>query len=183
MATEPGTGVRSRLYNIWRCMRMRCYKPSHEAYPRYGGRGITVCYEWNRSFVSFRAWALEHGYADDLTIDRENNDKGYYPENCRWVTYIIQEQNKDCLHAPITAFGETKLIADWSRDIRCVVPYKALLLRLKRGRDPEWSITTPANFGRRRKPMSEETKNKIADKARNRQMPRNENGQFLKTAP
>jgi hypothetical protein len=59
----------------------------------YGGRGITICNEW-QSFSAFRGWAMSNGYADHLTIDRRDNDGNYCPENCRWVTMKVQQNNK-----------------------------------------------------------------------------------------
>ena len=58
---------------------------SEEAKRSYQDRGITVCDEW-LVFENFRDWALSHGYKEGLQIDRVNNDAGYCPENCRWVT-------------------------------------------------------------------------------------------------
>ena len=159
-------GVNSRLYRIWRCMKMRCLKPSHEAYVRYGGSGIEICREWLNSFMEFRSWSLDNGYSDDLTIDRICNKDGYHPGNCRWATYLEQERNKESLLPAVTAFGETKKICEWADAPRCVIPYKSLRRRIiDLGRDPEWAMTTPANHGRRRKPHSEETKRKLRDKA------------------
>ena len=65
-------------------MLQRCCNKNHKAFPRYGGRGITVYQMW-KDFIPFRDWALANGYRDDLTIDRINNDDGYYPANCRWI--------------------------------------------------------------------------------------------------
>lgn len=75
-------------------MKYRCYNENHIAYKHYGGRGITVCNEWLHDFAVFRGWALSHGYSDDLTIDRIDNDKGYGPDNCRWATWQEQSANK-----------------------------------------------------------------------------------------
>lgn len=87
-----GTGT--RLFTIWRSMHSRCYQRSHKQYKDYGGRGITICDEWLHDFAAFQKWASSHGYQDDLTIDRIDNDKGYSPENCRWVTMAEQNRNK-----------------------------------------------------------------------------------------
>ena len=78
-------GARTRLYEIWCGMKKRCQNPSAEKWHRYGGRGITVCAEWE-AFPAFRDWAFHKGYADDLTIDRLDNDGPYAPWTCEWVT-------------------------------------------------------------------------------------------------
>ena len=87
----------NRLYRIYNHMKMRCghVKGADARHLRdYRDRGITVCDEWLYSFARFREWALSHGYRDDLTIDRIDNDKGYSPENCRWADYSLQNSNK-----------------------------------------------------------------------------------------
>ena len=66
-------------------MHQRCGNAKHDAFHRYGGRGISVCEAW-KEFKPFYEWAIASGYQDCLTIDRENNDKGYSPGNCRWIT-------------------------------------------------------------------------------------------------
>ena len=84
----------TRLYRIWCGMKCRCYNKNRSRYADYGGRGITVCDEWRESFPAFRDWALSNGYADDLSIDRVNDDAGYSPENCRWATVVEQNNNR-----------------------------------------------------------------------------------------
>lgn len=84
----------TRLYNIWSCMKSRCLNSKHPRFKDYGGRGIKVCDEWQNDFLSFYNWAMSNGYSDILTIDRINNDDGYYPENCRWATYAEQNLNR-----------------------------------------------------------------------------------------
>ena len=79
---------KTRLFSIWTSMltRVGVYKCADEKEKRaYQDRGITVCDEW-LVFENFRDWALSHGYSDDLEIDRIDNDKGYCPDNCRWVS-------------------------------------------------------------------------------------------------
>ena len=67
----------TRIYGIWQAMIKRCYATYHVRYHRYGGRGITVCDEWRHDFVSFYKWAMANGYADNLTLDRKDNDGNY----------------------------------------------------------------------------------------------------------
>ena len=91
-STHHATG--SRLHNLWRAMKARCYIPSCSNYSYYGGRGIQVCCEWKNDFSAFRDWALANGYADDLSIDRIDPDDDYKPSNCRWTTMTKQFQNR-----------------------------------------------------------------------------------------
>jgi len=84
---------KTRLYNIWKLMKRRCDSPKSENYPHYGGRGITYCKEWSK-FESFRDWAFESGYAENLTLDRIDNDKNYEPSNCKWSTVREQVNNR-----------------------------------------------------------------------------------------
>lgn len=85
---------KTRLYHIWNGMIGRCYRRGHNTYENYGGRGISICDEWREDFLVFREWALSHGYADNLTIDRIDNDGNYEPSNCRWVTVSVQNANQ-----------------------------------------------------------------------------------------
>lgn len=134
------------LHNAWRNMLQRCYNPKRPGYPFYGGRGITVCDAWRDYFV-FRDWARSNGYAVGLELDRKDTNGNYEPENCRFITGKANSQNKrDTIE--ITAFGETKCLAEWVRDSRCKVVFTALGYRLRQGWEPERAITqspTPHN--------------------------------------
>ena len=74
-------------------MKYRCHSPKHIAYKHYGSRGITVCKTWKEDYKAFETWALTNGWSDNLSIDRRDNDKGYSPGNCRWVTKAVQSRN------------------------------------------------------------------------------------------
>lgn len=110
---ESGT-TDSYLYTTWCGMRQRCNNPNSSSYPRYGGRGISVCDEWNNDFLAFKKWAKENGARKGLTIDRINNDGDYCPDNCRWADLIVQANNKRT-NRIITYNGESHTVMEWSR--------------------------------------------------------------------
>ena len=106
-----------RLYRIYRGMKTRCTNPKYPYWDRYGGRGISVCDEWQK-FDNFCDWALSSGYEErdpTLSIDRIDVDKGYSPDNCRWATATQQANNTSRNHL-ISAFGKTMTIAEWARE-------------------------------------------------------------------
>lgn len=104
---------KSRIYRIWKGMISRCCCETDGNYKNYGGRGIAVCEEWLHNFQAFYDWSTQNGYADNLTIDRIDNDKGYYPYNCRWITFKKQQNNRRNNHN-ITFNGETHTLSEWS---------------------------------------------------------------------
>lgn len=132
----------TRLYHIWEAMRARCLRPNHPCFARYGGRGITICAGWD-TYPAFRAWAMGSGYEATLEIDRIDNDGGYSPENCRWASRREQQNNRH-MNRLLTAFGESKTLADWARDPRCSVHARTIWGRLDQGWSAEDAITKPA---------------------------------------
>jgi hypothetical protein len=80
-------------YKIWAGMIQRCTNPLNDAYKNYGTRGITVCDRWLNSFENFYA-DMGRRPSKEMTIDRIDNDKGYYPDNCKWSDKFEQNQNK-----------------------------------------------------------------------------------------
>jgi len=80
----------NRYYNILK----RCYDKNNKDYVNYGGRGIEMCEEWRNSKQRFMRWCVDNGYDESLEIDRIDNDKGYAPDNCRFVTRKENRQNR-----------------------------------------------------------------------------------------
>lgn len=124
-----------RLANVHKLMIARCTHSHHQAYKDYGGRGIYVCDEW-MSLPTFVRWGLANGSAAGLHLDRIDNDGPYSPDNCRFVTFQANMNNRRTSRYE-EAFGERKTVTDWSKDPRCEVSYAILHQRLyKQG----WSL-------------------------------------------
>lgn len=128
---------RSRLYSVWGGMLGRCRNTNNQAYDQYGARHIDVCKEWE-TFEPFKAWAVSHGYNDTLTIDRIDNNKGYFPENCRWVDMRVQSNNRRS-NVLLEYAGQQHTIAEWSRI--CGIHPDTIGYRLKHGWSVEDAIT------------------------------------------
>lgn len=128
---------RSKVYCIWREMNRRCSDPKRECYPDYGGRGIKVCDRWLK-FENFLAdmGNPPHG----MSIDRKDNNKGYYKENCRWATRKEQNNNTRRNHL-LTLNGRTQTVAQWSEETGIMGP--TIRYRLKKlGWTVERALTT-----------------------------------------
>jgi hypothetical protein len=119
-------------------MHERCEDPRHHAYARYGGRGISVCPRWDdpAAFIA-DMWP---GFAEGLTLDRENNDLGYSPENCRWRTMKEQQNNRE--NTTMATLGtRTMGLGEWADEIG--ISYGVLTWRKKAGWSDERTLTTP----------------------------------------
>lgn len=127
--------VGTRIYRCWMNMRSRCLNPKNKEFSNYGGRGISICKEWN-DFSAFYNWATLNGYRDDLTIDRIDVDKGYCPQNCRWANRYTQSRNRTD-NVYITIDGKTMIQEDWAKELNV----SSGLIRYRRKKYP--SIWNP----------------------------------------
>jgi hypothetical protein len=119
-------GTQQRAYYSWRNMRRRCTNPSDDAYPNYGGRGITVCERWE----SYDAFFEDMGNpAPGLSLDRIDNSKGYSPENCRWAT-VREQLNNQRRNVVIEHSGIKMTIGRWATHLG--LQYDTLYKRLER---------------------------------------------------
>lgn len=112
------SGEIKRIYSVWASIVQRCENPKSKRYSEYGGRGISMCKEWRNSFSAFEEWAISSGYDENAargicTIDRIDNNKGYFPDNCRIVNNKIQCNNKRN-NRVLEYMGEKHTIAEWS---------------------------------------------------------------------
>jgi hypothetical protein len=130
---------RTRLHRIWMRMRARCGNPHDSCYHKYGARGIFVCEEW-QDFMNFYTWSHEHGYSDNLSIDRIDNDYGYTPDNCRWTTPLVQGNNTR-RNVYIVYKGERKTLTEWCRELN--VPVSRVRERLRKGWDIDKALECP----------------------------------------
>lgn len=103
---------KSKEYRIWKAMLQRCYDITAISYKNYGAKGIIVCDKWKNSFEAF---VEDMGLIPKgLTLDRIDPFGNYEKNNCRLVTYKIQNNNKQTKNHKITAFGKTQTLSEWA---------------------------------------------------------------------
>ena len=102
--------LRNILINRREGMIERCNNSNHSAYKQYGERGIYVCQEWLDSPQAFVDWAFANGFSPELQIDRIDNNKGYSPDNCRWVTARDNMRNRSNSVITPTIAGQAKFL-------------------------------------------------------------------------
>ena len=137
----------TRLYRLWIGIKTRCYNPNRKGFYLYGGRGIKMCSEWKKDFLSFREWALNNGYDEnaprgEYTIDRIDVNSDYSPENCRFISMKEQANNRRKTTF-ITYRGETKTMSEWCEiyNLKINTAHK----RIKMGWDLDKVFNTPVN--------------------------------------
>lgn len=127
------------LYMVYHGMRARCYNENNKDYHHYGGRGIAICDEW-QDYEKFRDWAMLNGYQDGLSIERNNVNGDYSPENCRWANKREQSINKRTT-VYLTAFGETKPLVVWAEERK--ISDATLRRRIKAGWSADRALSAP----------------------------------------
>lgn len=131
-------GHTSPEYNTWANMFSRTQNPKNTSFMDYGGRGITLCERWLK-FENFLADMGEKP-GKNYSIDRIENDLGYYKENCRWATPQEQADNKRS-NILLTYNGKTQNITQWENELG--TNRGTLWMRLKLGWSVEKALTMP----------------------------------------
>ena len=135
----PEQTERRRLFHVWRQIIRRCHDPLHKQYDDYGARGIDVCAQWRASFDAFiKDMGPRQGR---VCIDRQDNDKGYSPVNCRWVSRKISNVNR-----------RNVIFVDWNGERLCLkdaaacagVSYVMVKKRVALGMDARTALTLPS---------------------------------------
>lgn len=123
-------GRAKRLYKIWGGMRTRCSpRCDRGSYHLYYGKGIRVCDEW-KEYKVFRDWAVSHGYAENLSIDRIDSNGNYEPSNCRWATPHEQLMNTS-RNVVVDYNGEKRLLYELAEELG--IDYRVFYERIRRG--------------------------------------------------
>ena len=133
------------LYRVWQSMRLRCLDPNHRAYPSYGGRGIGMCERWQNSLAHFIEDMGEKP-SPKHEIDRINNDGGYEPGNCRWVTRSENDRNRRNTKWVIYK-GERRKFADLCDQHQIAMDLAAW--RLRNGWSVEMAFEKPTRHKRK----------------------------------
>lgn len=131
---------KTKLYNVWIAIKKRCNNNTDTNYPRYGGRGIKICNEWENDYNAFYQWSINNGYCEGLTIDRIDNNGDYTPLNCRWTNKYKQANNRSN-NRIITINHISKTIAEWCRFYN--TSETMIRARLSNGWEPIKALTTP----------------------------------------
>jgi hypothetical protein len=134
------------VYYTYKGIFQRCYSPTNSSYANYGGRGIKMCDRWLRGDGSLHG--IQCFYADmgdkpspNHSIERLDVNGDYSPENCVWIPQPDQAKNTRA-NRRVTAFGKTKILADWAREYG--LSARMIQKRLVRGWVPERAISTPS---------------------------------------
>lgn len=131
----------TKLYEVWKSIKQRCFNPNNISYKNYGARGITICDDWKNNFQSFFNWSMQNGYTTNLSIDRIDNNGNYCPENCRWTDRHTQSNNTRS-NRYITYNNQTKTLADWVKTTN--LSYGCVFSRIQKGWSIDKALNTPS---------------------------------------
>lgn len=125
---------KTHLYMHYSLMKARC-SPKFRYRKCYYDKGIKVCDEWlgKSGYLRFKEWALNNGYADGLTLDRIDNNRGYEPSNCRWAT-VKEQANNRSTNSVYEYNGMKKTLTEWGEYLG--ISRSTLTLRKRRGLRP-----------------------------------------------
>lgn len=129
---------KSLEYFAWRSMRNRCFDQNNRYYAKYGGRGIGVCLRWEdyANFITDMGRKPSKAHS----LERNDNDGGYTPENCKWATKAEQARNRS-ITVWIEYGGKRMLVQDWANELG--MPYTTLYSRLRNGWSVDRAFSTP----------------------------------------
>ena len=147
-------------YQAWSAMKSRCLNPNDKDFHKYGGRGITVCDEWQDNFEAFFAH-IGAKPAGRFSIDRIRNGEGYRPGNVRWATDPQQSRNRRTV-PHFSAFGHFASVAEHAE--RAGLPGKLVGDRVRRGEPIEKALSRPARGWTRSDHQSRPFPNQRKDK-------------------
>lgn len=124
-------GKPTNLYLVWGGIKNRCYNPNSTSFKNYGFRGIEMCNDWKNDYQSFKKWCFENGYEKGLSIERIDNDKGYYPDNCKFATKEEQANNRTTT-VLVEINGEIKTLREFSKKYN--IKYETIRARYNKGK-------------------------------------------------
>ena len=132
----------SQVYYVWIAMKQRCLNPNNKDFQYYGGRGITVCERWQKSFEDFLSDMGPRPNA--MTVERRDNDGPYAPANCYWASRRQQSSNKRFKSELLNVNGDRRLSVEWAKDKK--IPAYLIRHRLRCGWSVERAVLTPPRY-------------------------------------
>lgn len=130
---------KSAEYMVWKSMRARCRNPKSASFSRYGGRGITVCEKWERSFIDFLG-DMGRRPSPLHSLERKDNDGHYCKDNCHWATMTEQNRNRS-INTFLILGNRSATLAEWSEITG--LKRTTISMRISKGMSVADALTTP----------------------------------------